>query len=288
MRTDHPALISGLDHAVLLCPEIDMGVAVYAAVLGREADWRAQADGVATALFRLGNMSLELMAPASSSPAADRLSEIIREEGPGLKSLAFATPDMDAAHRTFTRRGLAPSEITEGSSRNSKSHETRTWRRFRCEDDQTAGLRVFVLENTDPLPAPKETGPENVHALDHLVINTDNPDRALGLFGAKLGLRLALDRSFEAWGARLIFFRTGGLTLEIAYQTGETANTGRSDMLWGLSWQVGDLDAAHARLSRCGLQVSEIRTGRKPGSRVFTLRDGTMNVPTLFISHGGA
>jgi hypothetical protein len=27
-----------------------------------------------------------------------------------------------------------------------------------------------------------------------------------------------------------------------------------------------------------------VRTGRRAGTRVFTVRDGTMNVPTLFIS----
>ena len=49
--------------------------------------------------------------------------------------------------------------------------------------------------------------------------------------------------------------------------------------------ETDDLEAAHARLSQAGRDVSELRTGRKPGSRVFTVRDGTQNVPTLFIAH---
>jgi hypothetical protein len=28
-----------------------------------------------------------------------------------------------------------------------------------------------------------------------------------------------------------------------------------------------------------------MRKGRKPGSHIFTVRNGTLNVPTLFISH---
>ena len=48
---------------------------------------------------------------------------------------------------------------------------------------------------------------------------------------------------------------------------------------------VDDLEAAHERLLDGGFDVSELRTGRKPGSRVFTIRNGTLNVPTLFISH---
>jgi hypothetical protein len=31
------------------------------------------------------------------------------------------------------------------------------------------------------------------------------------------------------------------------------------------------------------IEVSEIRTGRKPGTRVFTVKDGTLGVPTLVL-----
>ena len=37
-----------------------------------------------------------------------------------------------------------------------------------------------------------------------------------------------------------------------------------------------------------GLDVSEVRAGRKPGTRVLTLRDGTCGVPTLLLERGGA
>ena len=55
------------------------------------------------------------------------------------------------------------------------------------------------------------------------------------------------------------------------------------DILWGLSWRVADADAANARLRAIGFDVSEIRAGRKPGTRVFTVRNNTLNVPTLFV-----
>lgn len=284
MSDDHPPLITGLDHAVLVCPEIEIAAAVYSAVLGQKPDCRSDADGAATALFSVNNMSLELMAPSGNGPASARLEEIIREDGPGLKSLAFATPDIATAHKTLTRRGLAPSDITDGSSADSETGETRTWRRFRCNDESAGGLKIFIIETIDGQFARLKTGIQNVHGLDHVVINTPNPDRALGLFGAKLGLRLALDRTFEAFGARLIFFRAGGLTIEIAHRIEVDTDKGHPDTLWGFSWQVASIEAAHERLTGVGLNVSEIRDGREPGSQVFTLRDGTLNVPTLFIS----
>jgi hypothetical protein len=38
-----------------------------------------------------------------------------------------------------------------------------------------------------------------------------------------------------------------------------------------------------ARLGAAGIDVSEVRTGRKPGTRVATVRNGTCGVPTLLV-----
>jgi hypothetical protein len=51
---------------------------------------------------------------------------------------------------------------------------------------------------------------------------------------------------------------------------------------------VPDAQAARARLQAAGLDVSEVRGGRKPGTRVLTLRDGTCGVPTLLLERGPA
>ena len=55
------------------------------------------------------------------------------------------------------------------------------------------------------------------------------------------------------------------------------------DRFWGISWRVPDIDAAHARLVAAGFDVSEIRTGRRPGTRVATVRAETHGVATLLI-----
>jgi len=55
------------------------------------------------------------------------------------------------------------------------------------------------------------------------------------------------------------------------------------DKLRGLCWRVADIDATHARLTADGVDVSEVRTGRKPGTRVMTVRNGTCGVPTLLV-----
>lgn len=277
-------MIDALDHIVLVCPEIEAGAAVYSSLLGREPSWRAKADGAATALFSVQNTALELMAPDGTGPVADRLREIIAERGPGLTSLAFRTGDIAETHHKLARRGLIPGDITDGESTNLGDSSIRRWKRFRCSDEAMAGIKTFILQ---PESAPKVAEPASgaVQSLDHIVINTPNPDRALGLYGAKLGLDLKLDRTAEQWKTRFLFFRTGGLTFEVIHRLGEAHDPAGPDTIWGLTWAVDDLAAAHARLSETGLDLSDIRTGRKPGSSVFTVRNGTLGVPTLFISH---
>ncbi|RIJ30406.1 VOC family protein [Henriciella mobilis] len=277
-------MIDALDHIVLVCPEIEAGAAVYSSLLGREPSWRAKADGAATALFSVQNTALELMAPDGTGPVADRLREIIAERGPGLTSLAFRTGDIAETHHKLARRGLIPGDITDGESTNLGDSSVRRWKRFRCSDEAMAGIKTFILQ---PESAPKVAGPASgaVQSLDHIVINTPNPDRALGLYGAKLGLDLRLDRTAEQWKTRFLFFRTGGLTFEVIHRLGEAHDPAGPDTIWGLTWAVDDLAAAHARLSETGLDISDIRTGRKPGTSVFTVRNGTLGVPTLFISH---
>jgi hypothetical protein len=55
------------------------------------------------------------------------------------------------------------------------------------------------------------------------------------------------------------------------------------DRLWGLSWRVADIDATRARLASAGIDVSDVRAGRKPGTRVLTVRNGTCGIPTLLV-----
>jgi catechol 2,3-dioxygenase-like lactoylglutathione lyase family enzyme len=114
-----------------------------------------------------------------------------------------------------------------------------------------------------------------------VVVATQDPERAAALYGARLGLDMALDRSHPDWG-QLMFFRCGDLIVEIVHRRDEKADASR-DRLWGLSWRVADIEAARARLIAAGISASEIRNGRKPGTRVFSLRDGSCGVPTLLL-----
>ena len=276
-------MITALDHFVLVCPDIEAATADYQTLLGEDPAWRAETAETATSVFAVGNTAIELLAPNGEGATSDKLRDMT-QQGAVLTSLVYRSDDLGQDHHEMTRRGLHPEEITDGSSADENTGAERSWRRFRIPDASMAGIKTFVLQTETPLVA-AHPSPGSVSNLDHLVINTPNPERAVANYGARLGLRFALDRTAEQWKTRFLFFRLGGLTLEIINRLGQDQDPGTPDAIWGLTWETDDLAAAHARLAKAGRDISEIRTGRKPGSEVFTVRDGTQDVPTLFIAH---
>jgi catechol 2,3-dioxygenase-like lactoylglutathione lyase family enzyme len=125
--------------------------------------------------------------------------------------------------------------------------------------------------------------PGAIDAIDHVVIHSPNLDRAIALWRDKLGLRLALDREFPARGLRMLFFRSGGITLEFVGAIGAPADAGGPDRFSGLAYRVRDLNTCRDRLLQAGFDVSAIRMGHKPKTSVATVRSGTGDVPTLLL-----
>lgn len=278
-------MITGLDHVLIVTNSIDEGENAYTALLGREPDWRStDGGGSATVIYQLENTALEIMAPQGGGPLARRLHAMIDQDGSGLKSMIFSSDDIADARSTFDRRALKPDEIQPGESVDPFSGKARYWTRFRLDEQATHGVRIFGLQRKTPDPLKCKTAkPDAITGLDHVVINTPNPERAAALYGARLGLRLALDRSNPDWDMRLMFFRVGELTIELAHKISAGVSNA-PDKLWGLSWRVPDIEATHVRLDKSGHAVTSIRPGRRAGTKVFTVRDGTVNVPTLVIS----
>ena len=279
-------MITGLDHAVVLVRDIEAAVAGYQTLLGRAPAWRAQSNGAASAIFALDNTSLELMAPAGEGEAADRVRAALDKQGEGLASLAFGVDDIVKAHHRLTRLGLAPEDISDGTSTDLASGRTLTWKRTRASAEFTHGIRLFFLQRIERLTRSAEVAPASVALLDHLVIATPDPERTAALYGARLGLDMKLDRTIAAIGTRFLFFRTGGLVFEIIHRIKDGRGDG-PDKIYGVSWRVADVEATRTRLQQAGLEVSEVREGRKPGTRVFTVRTGTFGVPTIVIQQDG-
>jgi catechol 2,3-dioxygenase-like lactoylglutathione lyase family enzyme len=273
-------MITGLDHVVILVRDIEVGVATYQALLARKPAWRNQSDGADSVLFTLDNMSVELLAPSGDGAAADRIRGAIEANGEGLASLCFRVSDIVRLHRRLDRLALKPEPIADAESRNTLSDASLAWKRTRAATEATRGVRMFFLEMAAERPRSDPGGLAPITGLDHVVISTTDSERAAALYGARLGLDMALDRSHPDWG-RLMFFRCGDLIVEVVHRRG--AETAARDSLWGLSWRVDDIDATRSRLLAAGLDISEVRTGRKPGTRIATVRNGSCGVPTVLL-----
>ncbi|WP_024512129.1 VOC family protein [Bradyrhizobium sp. ARR65] len=274
-------MITALDHIVVLLEDVKAGTAAYEVLLGRAPSWQNSGDGADRVLFTLDNMSLELMAPHGSSAEADRIRSVIKASGEGLASICFRTPDIAKMHRRLERVALKPEPIAELENRDSVSGATLRWRRTRAATDLTRGVRMFFLELAGERPRSVATVPTPVLGLDHVVIATEESERAAALYGARLGLDMALDLTHADWG-QLMFFRCGDLIVELVRRPG-TSGDRLHDKLWGLSWRVADIEAVRERLVACGIEVSEVRDGRKPGTRVMNVRSGTRGINTLFL-----
>jgi catechol 2,3-dioxygenase-like lactoylglutathione lyase family enzyme len=274
-------VIGGLDHIVVLLEDIEAGRAAYETLLGRKPAWQNSGDGAEAFLFTLDNMTLELMAPLGNGAAADRIRTVLASEGEGLASICFRTGDLERMHRRLDRVALKPEPIAGVESRDAASGATLRWKRTRAATELTRGVRMFFLELSEERPLSVATTTCPVLGLDHAVISTGDSERAAALYGARLGLEMALDRSHPDWG-QLMFFRCGDLIVEVVRRPGAGRDSTR-DQLWGLSWRVADIDAARSRLAAAGLDVSEVRPGRKPGTRVMSLRSGTCGINTLLL-----
>ncbi len=248
-------MIEALDHIVLATAALDAAVAGYQTLLGRRPEG---------ASFRLANMRLVLQ--AADGPAE------------GLSALAFAVRDIDKAQRLLSQRALPLAEADAGAPGSAPL--------LHIAASATHQVPIALLQQNEPQqPAPLASASEEsavVAGLDHVVIRSPDPERAIALYAGRLGLSLRLDRTEPAWGARLLFFRCGDLIVEVAHDLKAGVGDG-PDRLWGLSWRVPDLAKARARLRTAGVDVSDIRTGRRPGTQVLTVRSHTSGVPTLMI-----
>lgn len=248
----------GLSHISLTARAFDAAIADYSALFAL-APTRFRRAGQEGARFALLGIALEILAGET-------------DDGAGLNAIALTVRDLDSALHTLSRRGITCSAIEtldgDGAPRFA-----------RADTQATHGMPLVFVEGTsaqDSKPGAAIAG------LDHVVINTPHIERALALYGARLGLDLRLERRSEQWGTHFLFFRCGSGVIEIASRLGASASEAQ-DRFGGLAWRMRDGRETHARLERAGFELSPLRPGRKPGTHVFTVKSRTAGVPTLML-----
>jgi catechol 2,3-dioxygenase-like lactoylglutathione lyase family enzyme len=179
--------------------------------------------------------------------------------------LVFSAQDYDGAVRLLNRRGVPLVPVDDAR---------------RTAAAVVNGLLLGVVERSS---AEQDAGDRavvgEIGAIDHVVVATTHLDRIVATLGGRLGLDLRLEqRSLKV--VQQLFFRCQNTVVEVLVKPGLP---GKADELWGVAWRTGDIKAAHQRLARSGVPVSEIREGMKPGKCVVTVKDPALATPTLLI-----
>lgn len=187
----------------------------------------------------------------------------------GLKQLVFQSGDLAAAKERLKSMGISVIDAESDDDFLSLSSDT------------TRGISLAVTTAMDSTVLNEATTPL-IAGLDHAVIASGDGDYTAALLSARLQLDMRLDLTNPDWDSRLMFFRCGDLIIEV-YQPLSKPLPVAQDRFFGLSWRTLDIDETHGLLSERGFNVSPVKAGRKPGTRVCTVRDKTHGVPTLIL-----
>ena len=187
----------------------------------------------------------------------------------GLKQLVFQSGDLAAAKQRLKSMGISVIDAESDDDFLSLSSDT------------TRGISLAVTTAMDRTVLNEATTPL-IAGLDHAVIASGDGDYTTALLSGRLQLDMRLDLTNPDWDSRLMFFRCGDLIIEV-YQPLSKPLPVAQDRFFGLSWRTLDIDETHGLLSARGFNVSPVKAGRKPGTRVCTVRDKTHGVPTLIL-----
>ena len=274
-----------IDHIIIAVSDLAEASAEYSTLLGREPSWRgAHPDyGTANTLFKLDNTYIELLAPQGEGMAADIVNSILEKKGDCLGGLVFGTQDANVFIAQARAQGLEASDPLPGHGVDEQTGAERRWHNIFWDPAAARGIFSFCIqhESGSVLPEAMPLAQGEIAGVDHVVVKTQSAEAAKMFYGEQLGIRLALEQDVPEWGGTQLFFRASSMSIEVI--ASEKAD--EQDELWGLALKTDDIEATHARLSEQGVQISDIRDGRKPGTRVCTAKSHTVGVPTLLIEH---
>tara|TARA_B100000900_G_scaffold412163_1_gene433382 strand:+ start:1503 stop:2348 length:846 start_codon:yes stop_codon:yes gene_type:complete len=278
-------MINKLDHLIVSVRNIAEAEKNYSKLFGTNPVWRGEHKelGTINSIFNFNNTYFELLAANGEGLGAQLVTKTIEENGEGLTGIVLGTEDLENSKNQLLKKGFDFGSVSQGEGLDFDSGKIRRWKNLFLPDKLTRGLFTFLIEHTEgELPEPESLPTSSVHKLDHVVINTNDPDGFIDVYQNIYGLRLALDQTVEKWGGRMLFFRLNHTTIEVI---GKNDDNETQDKLWGLAWDVKDLEATHKRLEKEGFEITPLKEGRKPNTLVATVKSNTHNIPTLLIEH---
>ena len=278
-------MITTLDHLIIAVDDLDKAEKDYTKIFGTQPVWKGEHKelGTTNSLFNFQNTYFELLSASGEGLGAMLVQQALEESGEGLLGMVLGTDNIEEATQTLKNKSFLINEPGVGTGTNFKSDDIRKWKNLFLPPELTRGIFSFIIEHTHGLlPTHDLKNSATIDKLDHLVINTNDADGFVEIYKDIFGIRLALDKHIEHWNKRMLFFRLNQTTLEVVEKKDDLAP---HDSLWGLAWNVADINEAHKRLSNAGVDISPIKDGIKESTRVATIKSHTHGVPTLLIEH---
>ena len=278
-------MFNKLDHLIVAVKDLQEAENNYQKLFGMGPVWSGTHKelGTSNSLFNFQNTYFELLAPTSEGLGADLVNYYLDTTGEGLIGMVFATKDISGVHGYLQEKNFLMGDPSDGEGINSSDQKVRKWKNLFLPPELTRGIFSFVIEHTEGnLPQPESIEPSSPHKLDHVVINTNDADGFIKIYKDTFKMRLALDKVIEHWQKRMLFFRLNQTTIEVIEQEDDLPP---GDQMWGLAWEVKDIEKAHERITAEGIEVTPIQKGVKEKTLVATIKSHNHNVPTLLIQH---
>ena len=278
-------MIKTLDHLIVAVGDLDKAEKNYSTVFGADPVWRGEHTeyGTENSLFNFNNTYFELLAAKGDGLGAMLVNHALQETGEGLIGIVFGTDNLKETHQTLSDKGFLLGDVSNGEGANFKNNKIRKWQNLFLPPELTRGIFSFLIEHTEgTLPIVDRFESSMVNKLDHVVINTNDADGFINVYKDAFNIRLALDKFVDEWKSRMLFFRLNKTTIEVIEKKNDEEP---KDSLWGLSWEVDNIEEAHKRLKKAGVEITPIKKGIKENTMVATIKSHTHNVPTLLIQH---
>ena len=278
-------MFTGLDHLIVAVRDLNEAENNYKKLFGTSPVWSGSHKdlGTSNSLFNFENTYFELLSPTGNGLGADLVNYYLTKNGEGLIGMVFASNDAKLVKSSLEKNGFYIEDPSIGESISSSNNQIRKWKNLFLPAELTRGIFSFVREHTEgSLPKLKRSVDSSPHKLDHIVINTNDADGFIKIYRDIFNIRLALDKVIERWNKRMLFFRLNHTTIEVIEQED---NLPPVDELWGLAWEVKNIEKTHQRLLGEGIEVTPIQKGVKEKTLVATIKSHTHNVPSLLIQH---
>ena len=278
-------MFTRLDHLIVAVKDLEEAENNYKKLFGFPPVWKGSHKdlGTSNSLFNFENTYFELLSASGNGAGADLVNNYLEQSGEGLIGMVFATEDINSARHSLVEKGFLVEEPSSGQGINNSDQQTRNWKNLFLPPELTRGIFSFVIEHLDEnLPQSKALNASSPHKLDHVVINTNDADGFIKIYKDAFKIRLALDKIIEQWNKRMLFFRLNKTTIEVIEQKDDLPS---NDQMWGLAWDVKDIEKTHKRLTTEGIEVTPVQKGIKEKTLVATIKSHNHNVPTLLIQH---